>query len=433
MEMTKSDVDETAEIEGDGIILHQVEETPDIEEIVMSEEDIAASEVLKGEDAVKLNEALASIKVNADDVKLTKINLKKLDDANEVADLYNEFNDFLEVKGELRAEVGEKKTISTGIDVLDAILGGGFPVGALSIIVGNPGSGKSMLAIQTMGAGQRQYKGCLTSFLDSEEATTSQRLSNLGVNKPKINPYVDITIEKIFKHLEVMCLFKEKKGMNDIPSVLCWDSIANTSSQREREVEDLNQAIGFKARLLSFLLPKYIAKCSKHNIAFIAVNQLREQLAMGQFAPAKELRFLSAGKSLPGGQSLKFNAFLLLEMKAKGVLDPAKYGFPGILVSVTTVKNKIAPPNQTVELIGDFIRGFNNIRTNFHFLAQHKRLTTGAWNYLVSFPEKKFRTKDLETLYNEDTVFKTSFDAAVKECIQTEIINPTLINPIGNE
>ncbi len=234
-------------------------------------------------------------------------------------------------------------------------------------------------------------------------------------------------MQKVFKHLEVMCLFKEKKGMVDIPSVLCWDSIANTSSQREREVEDLNQAIGFKARLLSFLIPKYISKCSKYNIAFLAVNQMREQLAMGQFAPAKELRFLSTGKSLPGGQSLKFNAFVLLEMKAKGVLDPAKYGFDGILVSVTSVKNKLMPPNMTVELIGDFVNGFNNIRTNFHFLTQHKRMHTGAWNYLKSYPEKKFRTKDLEVLYYEDETFRKSYDEAVTECIQTEIVNPTLV------
>ena len=382
------------------------------------------------EDSAKMSEALSSIKVDADDVNLEKIDKKALENSNEIDELYNEFNDFLEVKGELKAEIGDKVTVSTGLDVLDAILGGGFPVGALSIIVGNPGSGKSMLANQTMGAGQRQYKGLLATLLDSEEATTSQRLSNLGVNNPKINPYLDVTVEKVFKMLEVMCLFKEKKGIIDIPSILCWDSIANTSSQREREVEDLNQAIGFKARLLSFLLPKYIAKCSQYNIAFLAVNQMREQLAMGQFAPAKELRFLSTGKSLPGGQSLKFNAFTLLEMKAKGVLDPNKYGFDGILVSVTTVKNKLMPPNMNVELIGDFVRGFNNIRTNFHFLVQNKRLQSGAWNFLKSYPEKKFRTKDLETLYHEDVNFKEAYDASVNECIQTEIINPTLVEPI---
>ena len=178
-----------------------------------------------------------------------------------------------------------------------------------------------------------------------------------------------------------------------------------------------------KARILSLLTPKYVAKCAKYNIAFIAVNQLREQLAMGYGTPAKELRFLTAGKSIPGGQSLKFNAFTMIEMKAKQALDPEKYGFEGILSTCTTVKNKLFSPNITVELIGNFMTGFSNFRTNYHFLAKHKYLNTSAWNTLVSFPDIKFRTKDAETRYNEDAEFRNAFDISVKECIKREIID----------
>jgi hypothetical protein len=100
-----------------------------------------------------------------------------------------------------------------------------------------------------------------------------------------------------------------------------------------------------------------------------------------------------------------------------------------MLFTATTVKNKLMPPNITVEIIGDYVRGFNNFRTNYHFLTQVKRMKTGAWNYLVSYPEKKFRTKDAETLYNEDEKFRAAFDSSVKEAIQIEIVdkyNPQL-------
>ena len=226
-----------------------------------------------------------------------------------------------------------------------------------------------------------------------------------------------------------MCVFKDKKGIVDVPSVLCWDSIANTLSQKEREVEDINSVIGYKARLLSMLVPKYVSKCSKYGIAWIAINQMRETLAMGPYSAPKDLRFLSTGKSLPGGTALKYNAFTLLELKAKSALDPEKYGFEGMLFSATTVKNKLMPPNITIEIVGDYVRGFNNFRTNYHFLVQEKRLKSGAWNYLVSYPEKKFRTKDAEVLYNEDEKFRQAFDSSVKEAIQVEIIdkyNPQL-------
>ncbi len=282
----------------------------------------------------------------------------------------------------------------------------------------------SMLAMQCIAAGQKIYKGLLASFLDSEEATTSKRLYNLGVRYPPVKPYNDLTIEKLFKHIETMCVFKEQKKINDNPSIIVWDSIANTLSEKEREAEDVNSVIGYKARVLSLLTPKYVAKCAKHGICLIAINQLRDKLSMGPFSAPKTLRFLSTGKSIPGGNTILFNAFTLLEVKAKAALDPEKYGFEGIMSSVTSVKNKLFSPNVTVELIGNFQTGFSNFRTSYYFLAKHKRLISpGGWCKLVSNPEMKFRSKGAEIKYNEDEEFRTAFDKEVKECIQTEIID----------
>ncbi|NHJ48921.1 MAG: hypothetical protein FK733_14140 [Asgard group archaeon] len=338
-------------------------------------------------------------------------------------ELYSEFSSFLEDKIDMIPDTGIKKVIPTGIELLDAILGGGLAIGSLDIIVGQPGSGKSMLAIQALGQGQKEFKGNLIgAFLDSEEATTSIRLSNLGVRYPKIKPYPDITIEKVFKFLEGLCLFKEKKKLIDVPSVVIWDSIANTLSEKEREAEDVNQVIGYKARMLSILIPKYVARCAQYNIAFIAVNQLRDVLNISQFSAPKDLKFMSASKDMPGGTVLKYNAFHLIEMKVKSAITADKYGFDGVIDKVKCVKNKLFPPNIEVEIVGSFTTGFSNFWTNFNFLASTKRLNTGAWNYLVNLPEKKFRTKDAENLYLSEPAFKEKYDESVKEAIQTEII-----------
>jgi len=345
-------------------------------------------------------------------------------------ELYDEFSSFLEVKADITADRGTKETISTGIDLVDAILGGGFAVGAMSIIVGQPGSGKTMLAIKTLGEGQRQYKGqMLGAFLDSEEATTTLRLSNLGVRYPKLKPYTDITVEKVFKFIEGLATFKIEKKMVDVPSVVVWDSIANTLSLKERETDDPNSVIGYKARLLSILVPKYVAKCAQNNICFLAVNQLRDVINIGQFAPPKDLKFMSATKDMPGGNILKFNAFQLVEMKVKSAIAPgaaedsAKYGFEGVIVKIKCVKNKLFPPNIEVEMVGSFTTGFSNFWTNYNFLKITKRLNSASWCSLVALPDKKFRTKDAPLLYNEDETFKQAFDDAVKEAIQTEIID----------
>jgi len=359
------------------------------------------------------------------ELKLDEEEKKKLEVDDETKNLYEEFSSFLEDKVDMKPDTGLKSVIPTGIDILDAVLGGGLAIGALDIIVGQPGSGKSMLAIQTLANAQkifREQEGFIGHFLDSEEATTTIRLANLGVNMPKIKPYSDITIEKVFKFLEGLCLFKEKKKIIDTPSIIIWDSIANTLSEKEREATDINSVIGYKARMLSILIPKYVARCAQYNIALIAVNQLRDVLQMGPFAQARDLKFMTSSKDMPGGTVLKYNAFHLIEMKLKSALKPEQYGFDGVIAKVKCVKNKLFTPNIEIEILGSFTSGFSNFWTNYNFLSSTKRLTTGAWNYLVNMPEKKFRTKDAEELYNTDSDFRSKYDEAVKEAIQTEII-----------
>lgn len=345
----------------------------------------------------------------------------------EIDSLFTEFSSFLNNKMDIveSESGGAKQTTSSGIDLLDAILGGGFAIGALNMIVGQPGSGKTMLAIQALAKMMNVYEGkVLSAFLDSEEATTKVRLKNLGVKYPT-NLISDITIEKVFQFIEGLATFKQQKDILDIPSMVIWDSVANTSSQKEREVDDINSVIGLKARLLSMLLPKYIAKCSQNNICLIAVNQLREVLDMGgpfNKAP-KDLKFMSQSRTIPGGQAIKYNAFHLIEMKSGQVLTQDKYGFDGVKTKLKCIKNKLFQPNIEIELLGSFNSGFSNFWTNYEFMNQNNRLKTGAWNYLVSFPDKKFRTKDALTLYRSDQEFKDAYDEAAKETIQTEIID----------
>lgn len=346
-----------------------------------------------------------------------------MDEQSASNDLYTDFSSFLEKKLDLIPDTGVKLFLPTGLDIVDAVLGGGFPVGAFSMITGNPGSGKTMLASKVIGAAQVMLMGKLmAAFLDAEEATTKARLAALGVRNPMIDPYNNLTVEKVFKFIEGMVLFREAKKVS-IPGLIVWDSIANTLSEKEHEIDDINQVIGYKARLLSALIPRALAKCAKNNIGIVAINQLRDNLKMGKFAPANDLKFISQEKTIPGGNSIKFNAFHLIEMKVKKVIDPSKFGFDGIISKFKAVKNKQFAPNIELELVGSFTTGFSNFWTNFRFLRDNKRLEAGAWNKLVVLPEKKFRTKDAHRLYKTDVDFKTAWDDAVKETIQTEIID----------
>lgn len=404
-----------------------LEEGKALKEEITDEEILDSVEIINEDDHVEINEDVSDNQIIEEDKKQEVVSDKNKD---KIDSLYSEFSSFLKNKTEIEPDSGIKNVIPTGIEVLDAVLGGGFAVGTFAIVVGQPGSGKSMLAIQAMAGAQIAYHGSIAAFLDSEEATTSIRMSNLGVRYPKINPYNDITVEKVFKFLEGLCLFKEEKKIVDVPSIVIWDSIANTLSEKERQTDDVNSVIGYKARVLSIVLPKYIAKLAKYNISLVAVNQLRDVIQMGPYSVPRDHKFMSGHKHMPGGNTIGFNAFTLLEMKTKKLIEADKYGFDGIKVAVKTVKNKLFTPNIEVMLSGDFRTGFSNFWTNYDFLVETKRLKTGAWNFLVNLPDKKFRTKDANILYKTEQIFKDAYDEAVKDAIQKDIIdkyNPEIL------
>ena len=280
-----------------------------------------------------------------------------------------------------------------------------------------------MLAIQTIANAQKLKKNPLILYLDSEESVSKYRLYTLGVRNPTIKPYTSLTVEKVFKLIEALCVFKENENIKD-PSFIVWDSIANTLSEKEMIADDPNSVIGYRSRLFSILIPKYVQKCSSHNITIIAINQLRDKIQIGPYGAPADLKFLSHDKVMPGGNVLQFNIFHLLEMKSKSIIKEEQYGFSGVSCEIKAVKNKLFPPNIPVVIAGNFVTGFDNFCTNYMFLASNKFLQTGAWNYLKSYPTKKFRTKDARSIYESDLSFKQAFDEAVKEALKVVIKDP---------
>jgi replicative DNA helicase len=101
--------------------------------------DINAEEVLN---SVKLSDKEPVKEPVKETIQKTQSKDEKIKD--ETKALYDEFSDFLEIKADMTLDAGVKLVVPTGIDLLDAILGGGFAVGALNIIVGTPGSGKCL-------------------------------------------------------------------------------------------------------------------------------------------------------------------------------------------------------------------------------------------------------------------------------------------------
>lgn len=379
----------------------------------------AEQDQLVDQEAVEITRTIVnSVQLDEEDKEFLKEN-----DDKEKFDLQLQFDQLLNKKVDMsNSDGGNFEKIETGIDLLDCISGGGFNVGGMTMIVGNPGSFKSTLLAQIIAHNQKKYDGkMLCVYYDTEASMSTKRLAQLGVINPKIKPYDDVTIEQLFQTIEAMCAFKEAKDIT-IPSLICWDSIANTSTLKERGTDDINTTMGLKQKLLSQLLPRYLPKMKKYKIALLAINQLRDKMNVGMYGPPSDLQHMGSFE-IPGGKAVKFNSSHILFLKNKGDLKPEQYEFSGVQVEAQFIKNKSFSPFVPSTLLFNFKSGVDNFFTNYRLLADNKKLSTGAWNYLAAYPEKKFRTKDAKNIYQEDEKFKQVFDEEVKSVLKTQYVD----------
>lgn len=364
-------------------------------------------------------------------VQITKdvVNSVKIDDedkefitSNQETEFQFEFDSFLNKKLEISNESDDAEKISTGFDIIDCLTGGGFTIGQFIQFAGLPGSFKSTLMAQILGNAQKQYNGKLLAvYYDTEVAMTQKRLAQLGVCNPPMKPYDDVTVETLFKTIEAMCAYKEAKNITT-PSVIVWDSIANTTTTKERSTDEINQTMGLKQKLLSQLFPRYLGKMRKYKICLWGINQLRDKLDVGMFGPPPDLAGLN-NYDVPGGKAIKFNSSMFLKLQNRAEFAEEMYGFKGRLLECIFIKNKSFSPLIKFNLIAGFSKGISNFWTNYKLLVDNKRIQAGAWNKILVLPEVKFRTKDAENLYETDAKFKEAFDKEVKDVLKVNYID----------
>lgn len=348
-------------------------------------------------------------------------------------DMQNVLDMFLtSVDKNILTEDDNKLMIPTGIDILDAVLGGGICM-KFNLVFGPPGGGKSSILCKTISNAQRIWGDKFISlYLDSEESMTKERLMQLGVNNPPIVPIIGITIEKVFKIIDQICAFKEKnKDTIAIPTIVAWDSYASTLTESMVDSDERNNMMAAqKAAIMAFYLPKYITKMNKYNICLFTANQIRDDLKTDKYdSTPTAMNFVKSG-TVPGGKAvahLNTQAIELYQFGSKDEIEKT-LGFKGIKVRLNCVRNKYFSPNIPIELIFSFANGYSNFWSNAMMLKEFKYIeTSGAWTVLKSHPVKKFYMKELIKLCSEDDDFKNAFKKDVKECIQKNYVDKYMV------
>jgi recombination protein RecA len=256
-----------------------------------------------------------------------------------------------------------KRWISTGSKQLDYIISnrrnGGLPEGRIIEIFGPPSIGKSHLAIQV--ARSCQHMGGIVVYIDTENATSVENLSLLGVDISKRFVYVDTHCTEEVLSIAESTIMKAKAMDKDVPVTIIWDSVAASSPKAELVGDYDKDSIGLQARAISKGMRKITGVIANQNVLLICLNQIRTKIGVMFGDPT----------TTPGGKAIPFHSSVRIKLGAGQRIENKNKEVIGINVSAKTIKNKVSPPFRLVNFEIHFGKGIQEHEQIFDLLRKH--------------------------------------------------------------
>lgn len=169
--------------------------------------------------------------------------------------------------------------ISTGSYILNAAITGsmfrGIPCGRVTTLAGEPGAGKSFLALSVCREAQKQ--GYVPIYLDSEGAQDVNSVSRLGVDTKRFMIKQVNTISEVSTFILNLCTKLEAIPVENRDKVIIvLDSLGNLTSNKE--AEDILNATGkrdmTKQQEIKALFRVSATPLAKLHIPFIVVSHI---------------------------------------------------------------------------------------------------------------------------------------------------------------
>ena len=240
---------------------------------------------------------------------------------------------------------------STGIEDLDAIIGGGIPEGRIIEIFGAESSGKTTLLYHLCGL----HELCLDVPI---EGTFDAERAKVFGNKPKQMliyraKYGEDALNKTIKFAKAGIPLI---GIDSVPSMTPKEDAEKVLKSAEKDsIEE--QRIGGTARLLNKYLPTIEEIIEVTGTTVIFINQVRDKMNAMLFGEKTDT---------PGGRKLKHACSLRIQVARRAWIeipnkDPrnsAKTEKIGLIMKCKVVKSKVSNPMGECEIPLIFDRGF---------------------------------------------------------------------------
>ncbi len=251
--------------------------------------------------------------------------------------------------------------VPTGALSLDLALGGkGIPVGRVVEIYGPESSGKTTLALKTLGNAQRG--GGVAAFIDAEHALDPSWARRLGVNVDELLVSQPSSGEEA---LEICELLVRSNAVN----MIVVDSVAALVPRAELEGDMGDAHVGLQARLMSQALRKLTAAINRTHCTVIFINQIREKIGVMFGSP----------ETTTGGRALKFYSSIRIDVRRISAIKEADVNV-GNRVRARVVKNKLAPPFRDAEFDIMFAEGISETGDLLDLAVGEKIVDkSGAW------------------------------------------------------
>lgn len=260
---------------------------------------------------------------------------------------------------------------SSGIEDLDAIIGGGMPEGRIVEIFGPESSGKTTLAYHLCGLHNLCLDIPIEGTFDSERAKVfGNRPKQMLVYRAR---YGEDAFNKVIQFA--------KAGIpliviDSVPSMIPKDDAEKVLKSAEKDsIEE--QRIGGTARLMNKYLPTVEEIIEVTGTTVVFINQVRDKMNAMMFGEKTDT---------PGGHKLKHSCSIRIQVARRSWIeipnkDPrnsATNKAVGLIMKCKVVKSKVSNPKGECEIPLFFDRGFvsfDDVKTIREELMEKERQT----------------------------------------------------------